>query len=193
MKRKFFSYLHVSDHPLPRVVTAALVAAHVSVGAGTVVAAPPGLQAGVGAVLARVLLTCSHTLHPLWPLSGLSLLTVLVPQQGEHTDVVPGAAEPEGGPGEVHGVFVVAAERPVIPAGVLTLPPQPVVLAVPRGVQGAPQPGPVSPGAAPVCLALRRHVSCVLYCTVLYFNVLYCTVLHCTVLGIFYVYASPCR
>lgn len=77
-----------------------------------------------------------------------------MPQQGEHTDVVPGAAEPEGGPGEVHGVFVVAAERPVIPAGVLTLPPQPVVLAVPRGVQGAPQPGPVSPGAAPVCLAL---------------------------------------
>ena len=73
MKRKFFSYLHVSDHPLPRVVTAALVAAHVSVGAGTVVAAPPGLQAGVGAVLAGVLLTCTHTLHPLWPLSGLSL------------------------------------------------------------------------------------------------------------------------
>ena len=69
MRRKFFSYLHVSDHPLPRVVTAALVAAHVSVGAGTVVAAPPGLQAGVGAVLARVLLTCSHTLHPLWPLT----------------------------------------------------------------------------------------------------------------------------
>ena len=98
-----------------------------------------------------------------------------MPQQGEHTDVVPGAAEPEGGPGEVHGVFVVAAERPVIPAGVLTLPPQPVVLAVPRGVQGAPQPGPVSPGAAQVCLALQRHV---LYCTSLYCTVLYCTVLY---------------
>ena len=57
VKRKFFAYLHVSDHPLPRVVTAALVAAHVSVGAGMIHPAPPRLPAGVGAELTGVVVT----------------------------------------------------------------------------------------------------------------------------------------
>ena len=121
---------------LPSVLTGTLVPPHISVGAGVVVP-PPGLQAGVGAVLTGV------------------LQTVLVQQQGEDTEVLSRATEPQGGGSQVQGVFVITPERAIIPAGVLTLPPQPVVVTVLGGVQRTPWPGPLSSATVKVSLALQ--------------------------------------